>query len=152
MKWKICASSSFPETFVKLSIENRGLSSGKSSEIMANQKIESNFSGKLHSIASSTKLPRAIEGHTIQTGFNRISSHEISYRSIKSSQVWLTSQTCLTPPQIIRSLLKATKEIQTELGTKKLQDTNGYWTIRHRGTMLDLWHQLTKDLENLRLR
>ena len=152
MKWKICVSSSFLETFVKLSIENRGLSSVKSSEIMANQKVESNSSGKLHSIASSTRLPRAIEGHTIRTGFNRISSHEISYQSIKSSQVWLTSQTYLTPPQIIQSFLKAIKEIQAGLGTKNPQDTNGYWTIRHQGTMLDSWHQFTKDLGNLQLR
>ena len=152
MKWKICVSSSFLETFVKLSIENRGLSSGKSSEIMANQKVESNSSGKLHSIASSTRLPRAIEGHTIRTDFNRISSHEISYQSIKSSQVWLTSQTYLTPPQIIQNFLKAIKEIQAGLGTKNPQDTNGYWTIRHQGTMLDSWHQFTKDLGNLQLR
>ena len=152
MKWKICVSSSFQETFVKLSIENRGPSSVKSLEIMANQKAESNSSGKLHSIATSTKLLRAIEEHTIRTGYNRISSHVISYQSTKSSQVWLTSQTCLIPPHTIRSMLKATRGILAELGTRRIQVTNGYWTIRHQGTMLDSWHQSTKDLENLQLR
>ena len=152
MKWKICVSSSSLETFVKLSIENLGLSSAKSLEIMANPKVENNSSGKLRNIATSTKLPRAIEGHTIRTGYNRILSHEISYQSIKSSQVWLTSRTCLILPHTIRSMLKATKEIQAELETRKHQDTNGYWAIRPQGTMPDSWHQFTKDLGNLQLR
>ena len=112
--------------FVKLNTENQGLSSVKSLETMSNQKAESNSSGKLHSIATSKKLLRAIEEHTIQIGFNRISSHEISYQSIKSNQVWLTSQTYLTPLHIIPNMPIAIKEIQVEQGTRIPKDTNGY--------------------------
>ena len=152
MKWKICVSSSSLEMFVKLNTENQGLSSVKSSETMSNQKAESNSSGKLHSIATSKKLLKAIEAHTIQIGFNRTSSHEISYQSTKSSQVWSTSQTCLIPPLTIQSMLKATRGILAELGTRRLQVTKGYWTIRRQGTIPDSWHQFTKDLGNLQLR